>query len=376
MKKAKFENLEKQREFFVFVKKKLGLGAKELSKRLGLKSRGAIESYTFMRTAPPVTLVKKLEEMSKIKGVYQEIEGKVYWKKRNFTPLDPKEAKKVLEKKFGKYFKYLDQEIKSNLTIAEILGKIRKKGYSFDNSKISRYIGAYRTNLLSEIVDDIKLKKNEIVLRGHIRRDKNTLSINFNLMPLYKILKQNKILVKLEISKNRKKIRISPSNFGRKLNPFNNTIKVLLTEKSGLEIKSNVEIILNPKKFGLNAIESIYDSDAKVLLKKALEAGFTLDPQRSTPHNHKGDLSLYLKEKNIVIEITKAESYKNSYFKIGQCFIQKISWPESKQYLICKNNFLSKESENALKKLGVEIIKTNFDNGWERGIMHSIKNGI
>jgi hypothetical protein len=376
MKRAKFENLEKQREFFVLVKKKLGLGAKELSKSLGLKSRGAIESYTFMRTAPPVTLVKKLEEISKVHGVYQEIEGKIYWKKRNFTPLNPKVAKKTLEKKFRKDFKYLDQEIKSNLTIAEILDRIRKKGYSFDNSQVSRCIGAYRTSLLSAIVKDITLKKDEIILKGHIRRDKNTLSINFNLMPLYTILKQNRILVRLDISKDRKKIRISPSSFGRKLNSSNNAIKILLTEKSGLEIKSSIEIILNPKKFGFNAIESIYDSDAKVLLKKALEEGFTLDPQRSTPNNHKGDLSLYLKEKNIVIEITKAESHKNSYFKIGQCFIQKISWPKSKQYLICKNNFLSAESENALRKIGVEIIKTNFENKWEKEAIKSIKNGI
>ncbi|MFH1364974.1 MAG: hypothetical protein ABIH28_00100 [archaeon] len=376
MKRAKFQSLEKQREFFVLTKKKLGLGAKALSKLLGLKSRGAIESYTFMRTAPPVALVKKLEKMSGINGTYQEVEGKIYWKKRGFIPLDSKEARKNLGKKFGEKFQEIDLLIKTNLSIVEILNTIRKKGYTFDNSKISRDIGAYRTNLLSEVVENIVPKKNEIILKGHIRKDKHTLSINFNLMPLYNLLKKNKILIKLELSNDRKRIRISPSNFGRKLIPMNRAIKILLTEKSGLKIKSNVEIILNPKKFGFSAIESIYDFDAKVLLKKALEEGFTLDPQRSTPNNHKGDLSLYLKEKSIVIEITKAESYKNSYFKIGQCFIQKISWPKSKQYLICKNNFLSKESENALKKLGVKIIKTNFDYGWEREAIQNIKNGI
>ena len=52
MKRAKFETPENQREFFLGVKKKIGIGAKELSQRLRLKSRGAIESYTFMRTAP------------------------------------------------------------------------------------------------------------------------------------------------------------------------------------------------------------------------------------------------------------------------------------------------------------------------------------
>ena len=84
MKRAKFETLEKQRDFFIKVKKKLGIGSKKLAERLGLKSRGAIESYTFMRTAPPIEIVKKLEELSGIKAKYEQIEGKIYRKKRGF----------------------------------------------------------------------------------------------------------------------------------------------------------------------------------------------------------------------------------------------------------------------------------------------------
>ena len=59
MLRAKFKTPEKQREFFIQVKNKLGIGAKELSKKLNLKSRGAIENYTFMRTSPPVEIIKK-----------------------------------------------------------------------------------------------------------------------------------------------------------------------------------------------------------------------------------------------------------------------------------------------------------------------------
>ena len=62
MKRAKFESPQKQRDFFIKVKKKLNLGAKKIAEELGLKSRGAIESYTFMRTAPPVEIIKILEK--------------------------------------------------------------------------------------------------------------------------------------------------------------------------------------------------------------------------------------------------------------------------------------------------------------------------
>lgn len=374
MKRSKFETSEKQREFFIEVKEKLGVGAKELSKKLGLKSRGAIESYTFMRTSPPVEIVKQLEKFSGIKANYEEVEGKIYRKKRGFLPMNPKKAEDILKKKFTKDFRYLDKIIKTKLSIKEIIDKIRKKGYSFDNSKISKCIGAYRTDLLSKIIKEINPTKEEIVLTGNIRKDKKTLSINFNLMPLYKILKESSLNVSLEISENREKIRIFPLEFGRKLIASNNAIKILLTEKSGLKIKSKVEIILNPKKFGFSLSESIYDEDAKNLFKEAIKEEFNLDSQRSTPNNHKGDLSLFKDNKNIIIEITQASSYKGAYFKVGQCFIQKISWPKAIQYLICKKQFLSNDSEKALKKLRVKIINTNFNKGWKKEIIKEIKN--
>jgi hypothetical protein len=375
MKRAKFNPVEKQREFFQKVKDKLGVGSLTLSKKLGLSSRGVIESYTFMRTAPPVKIIKTLEELSGIKADYFEIEGKVYRKKRNFMPFDKDEAEKKLKEKFGKDFIFLTELIKSNKSIKEIIGEIRKRNYTFDNSLISRCIGAYRTDILSKI-KDISLEDDEIFIRGHIRKDKNTLSINFNLRPLYNLLKQKSIHVGLEISKDLDKIRIYPLEFGRKLTPSNKAIKILITEKSGLKIKSNVKIVLCPKKFGFSNSDSIYDKDAKTLFLESIKQGFVLDPQRSTPSNHKGDLSLFINNKNIIIEITQLSSYKGSYFKIGQCFIQKNSWPKAIQYLVCKKKFLSKESENALKKLGVKIINTNFNKEWEKEIMENIKNDI
>jgi hypothetical protein len=375
MKRAKFETPKKQREFFVEVKKKLGVGAKELSKKLELKSRGTIESYTFMRTAPPIEIVKKLERLSGIKAIYEEVDGKVYRKNRNFIPFDKDEAEKKLKEKFGKDFIFLTELIKSNKSIKEIIFEIRKRGYTFDNSLISRCIGAYRTEILSKI-KEINLEEDEIFVNGHIRKDKHTLSINFNLMPLYNILREKSIHIGLEISKDRNKIRISPLDFGRKLIPSNHAIKVLLTEKSGLRVKSNVKIFLSPKKFGFNVIESIYDNDAKILFNEAIKEGFVFDPQRSTPSNHKGDLSLFFDGKNIIIEITKLSSYKGGCFKIGQCFIQRNSWPKAIQYLVCKKRFLSRESEDAIKKLKVRIINTDFNKRWERQIIKEIKNDL
>ena len=180
----------------------------------------------------------------------------------------------------------------------------------------------------------------------------------------------------LKISRDRKKIRIIPLNFGRKLIRTNRGIKILLTEKSELKVKTNVQIILNPQKFGFSLSESIYDNDAKSLVKLALKEGFILDSIRSTPFNHKGDLSLYIKNKNILIEITRASSYKSSYFKIGQCFVQKLSWPKSIQFLVCKEKLLSQESINAIKKLNINIIYTNFEENWEQKVMRKIKDEI
>lgn len=376
MLKAKFKTLKEQRAFFIKVKKKLNMGSRKLSKILGLKSRGSIENYTFMRTSPPVEIIKELEKISGIKAKYEKIEGKIYRKKREFMPMEPEIAKKILKDKFGRDLDYLLNLIKSNLTIKEIVTKIRKRGYSFDNSKISRCIGAYRTSLLSGIVNDINPSKEEIILKGHIRMDKKTLSINFNLSPLYKILNKKKIKVGLEISKDRKKIRIFPVEFGRKLIKTVGAIKILITEKSGLKIKSNIELILNPKKFGFSIIESIYDKDAKLLVKEALKRGFVLDNYRSTPANHKGDLSLYFKEKNIILEITRASSTQAGYFKVGQGLIQKNSWPKSIHFIICKKDFLSTDAKNALKKLKIKIINTNFNKGWEKRLIKEIENDL
>jgi len=379
MKRAKFETPDEQRNFFIDVKKKLGIGSKNLSKKLGLKSRGGLESYTLVRTSPPIEIVKRLEKISGIKARYEIVDGKIYRKKREFMPADPKISGEMLKKLFGKDFDYLSCLIKSKLSISDICKKMRSKNYSFDGSKVNRYIGAYRKNLLSQIIKKIKPNSEEIVVRGFVNRGKGTLEISFNLGPLYNLLKKDPINLGLEISEDRKNIRIMPLGYGRKPILSRGTIKFLLTEKSGFEIKENVSIILDPRKFGLNKIDTIYDLDAKGLYRQALENGFILDSFRSTPFNHKGDLSLFKHDKNLIIEITRASSPKTGYFKVGQCFIQKISWPDSIQILICKKQLLTKDSISALDKIGVRKIFSDFGQNWEQKVInelnHNIKNG-
>lgn len=374
MKRAKFESLEEQRKFFIDSKKKLGVGGRKLAFLLGLNSRGSIENYTAKRTSPPLEIIKKIENLTGTKARYTEIEGKIYRKSRGFTPMDIKSAEELIVNKFGKYSNEIYKLIKSDLNIKQIIDKIREKDYHFDTGGVSKAIGAYRTNLLSKVVKTIETKKDDILINGFIRPGRKTLEINFNLMPLTHILKKNKVRVGLEISEDRKKVKIFPLEFGRTLFLNRGGIKLLITEKSGLKLKENISVILNPKHFGLDIYDSIYDKDSRELARVAAKSGFLLDSYRSTPSNHKGDLSLFYKNKNIILELTQARSYQASYFKVGQCYVQKRLWPNAIHILICRDKFLSKECVPSVKELDIKIIYSNFDKDWEEKVVQELLN--
>lgn len=373
MERAKFKDMEEQREYFLKVKNILGIGSTKLAKRIGLDSRGAIESYTLKRTSPPIEIIKKIEKVSGIKANYTRVNGKVYRKKREFTPLDPKCSEIILKERFDKDFKYLEKLIKSDKSIKDIIIKIREKGYKFDNSLISKAIGAYRTNLKSRIVENIKPNLNDIIILGYIDRSKNTLRISFNLLPLYRIIIEKETRIGIEFSKDRKRLKIFPLEFGRKLSGKLNRISLLFTEKSDLNANANIEIILSPDDFGFNIIDSIYDKDSRRIAIEALKQGFKLDNYRSTPKNHKGDLSLFYNNRNIILEVTKMKTRQGGYFKVGQCLIQKIKWPESLHFLICIKSFLNITSRNALNEIDVEIINSDFKNNWERKVISELE---
>lgn len=372
MKKARFKTLEDQKLFFNSVKKKLGVGARKLSRILELKSRGSIESYTFGRTAPPLKIVRKLEELSGIRGDYSVVEGKVVRKERKFLPFSPIAGEQNLKKRFTRDFKEIDNWIKSDLSIRDIVGKIRKKKYSFDNSLISKCIGAYRTSLKIRFKEEINPKKDEIVVRGRVRQDNGTYSIGFNLINISKGISRKKI--GLEFSKDMDSVRIFPLSFGRNFHVTDTNIKILVTDKSGIKDGSYIYVVLRPLDFGFSLKDSIYDIDAKALVGPLLKEGFILDNHRSTPANHKGDLSVFLNDKNYIIEITHAKSYKSSYSKIGQCYIQKMSYPNALQILVCSKSLLLPSTRKALKKMNVEVLTTSFKEKWEKEIAQKIKN--
>jgi len=372
MKRAKFNSLEEQRKFFTDSKKKLNVGGKKLALILGLKSRGPIENYTSKRTSPPLEIVKKLESLTGIKADYNEVEGKIYRKSRGFMPMNLENAEKVIKNKFGKKTHEVYDLIKSDLTLKQVVKKIRKGNYHFDTSKMSKALGAIRTNFLSKIVKNIEPKEGDILLNGFIRPGRKTLEICFNLRPLSKILEKKKIRVGLEISEDRKKVKLFPLTFGRSMFINQDTIKVLITEKSGLKLRENISIIFNPEDFNLNIYDSIYDKDSQELAKLASQSGFVLDNYRSTPSNHKGDLSLFYKNKNIILELTQSENYKASYFKVGQCYVQKKLWPNATHILVCKEKFLSKECISAIKELNIKIIYSNFYKNWEEEVIKNL----
>ncbi len=119
--------------------------------------------------------------------------------------------------------------------------------------------------------------------------------------------------------------------------------------------------------------DSIYDADAKPLAKEALKQGFSLDSYRSTPNNHKGDLSLYLGNQNIIIEITRMSTRQGQYFKVGQCFIQKNIWPNARHFLVCRKKLLRKTSLDAFKKLNINIITTDFEDNWQINVIRNLR---
>lgn len=375
MERAKFDDLNSQREFFESVKRKLGMGAVKLSKILKIESRNTLENYMSSRRAPPLEIINKLEELSGIKARdYIRVDGKVYRKRRGFMPCDPEVAEKVLLKKFKKDYPFLIKLIKSDLTIEQILNEMRKRGNRFDTSVASRCVGSYRTNLLSRIVENITTKEKEIVVSGCIISGNHNLAITFNLLPLHKIISKKNIRVGVEISKDRRKIRVFPLIFGRNLTQnLGGSIRILMTEKAGFKKGSKVDILMNPEEFGFDILDSIGDSDARILARELIKSRIKINSRRSTPYNHQADLFINMNNKDVLIEITRTSRYKEGYFKVGQGYIQKMFFPNATQVLVCKKQILSKDSLAAFKRIGIIVICSEFKEGWERAVLKELK---
>src|SRR3989338_1033674 len=142
--RAKFKSKEEQRKFFLDVKKATKMGSRKLSRLLDLKSRGGLESYTACRSSPVLEIVKKLEEISGVKGNYEIIDvGRFVVKgKRKFMSMSIETSKEVLKKRFGKNYFDIVEMIDQRYKQEDILKKLREYNYKFDSSLISKAIGS------------------------------------------------------------------------------------------------------------------------------------------------------------------------------------------------------------------------------------------
>ncbi|MFA4855093.1 MAG: hypothetical protein WC634_00720 [archaeon] len=370
--RARFETRESQKEYFNNVKRKLSVSIRKLAKLLKV-SDGGIESYCCGRTAPPIWIIKRLENLTGLGAVYVEGSGKIVRKRRRLMPMALAEAKEVLGKYFPSWLERILGMIEEGYTIKEIAASLRREKFVFDSSAVVKAIGAYKKNFLIRICDNIS-KESCIVVRGRVDKSKGDCTINFNLKPLAQLIgNDDKIRVRLEVSNGRTVVKLIPSKIGRKIAFIKGwgAFKIHIPVQLGLLPTTHVDILIPTAEFGLDFFDCIYDKDAVTLAKRAVERNLQIFPLRSTPNNRLGDLVFEANDKLVVIEITRALSRNCAHFKLGQSLMQKILHKDKDmiQLLVCKKGLFDENQKEALNFLRVNIIYTDFKNGWEDGVL-------
>jgi len=375
--RAKFENIDDQRQFFIETKNTLGLGSKRLSALVGLPSRGSIESYISCKTSPPVELIYKLEKLSGVKASkFEKVKGIVRRRQRKLMPLELDEANKILENKFDNFFDKIISFIEDGLTIKEITNLLRKYGFRFDSSKVVRAVGTLKKHMLLEVVERINTD-NLIILKGNIRKVKGSFSITFYLRPLVKSLSKKRIKIGIKITKNMSTVKLFPLKIGRILRSTSTgNIMFLLPSQLNLKHKSAINVVLNPEEFGHTQYDFIQDVDARKLAIEAKRYNIDIYQFRSTNLNNLGDIAFLIGDKLVIIEITRANSSKQSRFKLGQCLVQRVANPNSHHFIVCKNRLFSKNEINALNFIGTKLIHSEFDDNWENKVINKIIKSI
>ncbi len=370
--RAKFKTRQSQKEYFDKIKKELSVSIRRLANLLDV-SDGGIESYCCGRTAPPVWIIKRLEKLTGIIANYVKVKGKVIRKKRGLSPMILSKAKKILKRYFSNQSEQILCMIEEGHTISDIVEFLRKQSFKFDNSLVTRAIGAYKKELLISIWDKIP-KEACVVVKGKVYQSKGDYYINFNLKPLADLIENNgELRVKIAVSKDRRDIKIFPFKHGRKI-AFQDKWRVLKMHiPTQLDIHPNntVDIIIPVEEFGLDFFDCIYDKDAIMLARKAVEKKMSIFPIRSTPNNRLGDLVFEIGNKIVIVEITRALSRSCAHFKIGQILMQKISHLNKNpiQFLVCKKSLFREKQKEALRFLQVTLIHTDFEEGWENRVL-------
>jgi hypothetical protein len=375
--RAKFENLGEQREFFVNVKSSLGVGARRLSRLLGMPSRGPLENYTLCYTAPPVDLVKRLEDMSGIRAPrFECVKGCVKRKKRRLMPMNLDEANILLKNKFGNHYPEILKLAKDGTKINIILSYLRKNGFRFDSVGVAGALGTLKKSFLFRVVDDIETRES-IIVKGYVQDSKGSSEITFHLLPLAKKASSGKMRIGFDIMKDLKYVKIYPLQNGRKLRLIGSrTIRFLLPQTLGMKHHSAIYIVLSPTDFGFKKHDLIQDDDAKLLAQAAEHVGIELHPMRATNSNSLGDVVFSVRGKLFAIEITRALASHMSKFKLGQCLVQKLASPDSRRIIVCKKELFSEEELRALNFIDVTPIYTAFGKGWEEEVINKINNLI
>lgn len=370
--RARFETKESQKEYFNKVKRKLLVSIRKLAKLLKV-SDGGIESYCCGRTAPPIWIIKSLENLTGLGADYVEGSGKIVRKRRRLMPMTLAEAKEVLDKYFPNKFERILDLIEKGCTIKEIVASLRREKFVFDSSVVVKAIGAYKKNFLIRICDSIP-KESCTVVSGRVDKSKGDCAINFNLKPLAQLINTSgEIRVRLEVSNNHRAIKLIPSKIGRKISFVKgwNALKIHVPAQLGFLPGTHVDLLIPTIEFGLDFFDCIYDSDAVTLAKEAVKSNMQIFPIRSTPNNRLGDLVFEANDKLAIIEITRALSRNCAHFKLGQSLMQKILHKDKSliQILVCKKGLFDENQKEALGFLEVNIIYTDFKNGWEGGVL-------
>lgn len=376
--RARFPSKEEQRIFFILNKKRLNLGGRKLAVALN-SSRGTIESFSSGRTAPPIDIVKRLESMTGIKAEFESTRNRVVRKRRNLMPMSIDEAERVLRQAFKNDYDYVKELIRQPVRIKDVASLMRKQyNHRFDGSVVQRAIGACRKYLQIRIVKEIEIPKDSVVVKGCTRVTKNSFTLFFSLKPLAQAIKEKKIKVGLEISEDKKSIRLFPlERIGRNIGLSKQTLRVVLPQVLNLEPWHKVNVIYSPREFGQNYIDFIQDKDGRSLAAIAENLGFEAYPIRNTNNTNSGDLTLRCRDCLIMIEVTRAISPNVARLKIGQCLVQKIANKDiSFQFIICRNNMFSQEELNALGFIGVGVIYTDFKENWPKDVLSKIKEKV
>jgi len=382
MLRAKFENLQDQREFFVSVKNKLGMGSTKLSRLINVPNRLRVDWWSMCRCSPPVWVIEELSNISGIKPPkFEIINGQVIRKKRKilhrtkskFLSISLEDSIKILKLKFGNHFQKILKLIQENRNIKDIVATLKADGFKFNNTPVFRAIGTLRKSITLPIVDSMKTD-GCVILRGNVFLLKKSFVIIFCSEGFIQKLNKKQIRIGAKFNKDFKSVKIFPLNIGRLigLDLKRWQIKIGLPKTLPLKNKSKINIIINPKEFGAMHSDFVQDKDGRKLGEVAEKRRIKLSPVRNTFVDEKGDIVFEIDNKKVIVEITRSLHPSKSRFKIGQCLIQSIVNPDAIRFIVCKPKLFSNTELKALEFIKTNVVFTKFNRGWERKVIDKI----